>query len=58
MAYVEVHFKDPRHDYITSVSSNITEEEVIDYFLGEYFDVGSYPVENLQMCIDVIFKDG
>jgi hypothetical protein len=53
---VDVLFENPEYNYTTSVSQFITEEEARKYFVGTTFDVGSFPEENPQVCIDIRFK--
>ena len=33
-------------------------ESTIEYFLGKYFDVGIYPIENLEKVVKVEIFDG
>jgi len=54
---VKVKFEDSANDYETNVSSQTTEITAIRYFVGKYFDMGIYPVENMQQCIGIEFTD-
>lgn len=54
---VKVIFEDPMYNYFTHVSHNSTEEGCGSYFIGKYFDVGIYPKENMQKCIDIKFTN-
>ena len=58
MGSVTVKFKDPEHNYTTSVSPLATEESVRRYFVGKKFDVGVYPHEDMQEVIDIDFEKG
>ena len=53
MKTVKVMFADSRHDYTTSVNPKATDEELKKYFVGARFNVGVYPIENMQECIDI-----
>lgn len=55
MKSIKVIFKDSQYNYVTSISDKATEEEVKKYFLGKWFDMGIFPAENMQQCINVIF---
>lgn len=52
---VEVMFKNPKYNYRTSVSPNSTEKSARDYFVGQFFDVGVYPKEQMEEVIDIKF---
>lgn len=53
---VLVMFDNPKYNYQTSVSIQSTKESCENYFVGKYFNVGSYPVENMQKCIGIKFN--
>ena len=55
---VEVKFEDSSYNYVTNVSSQSTEESSRAYFVGKYFNLGAYPIEDMQKCIDITFKLG
>lgn len=55
---VDVKFKNPKYNYTTSVSSGVNEKSARDYFVGTMFDVGSFPDENLQKAIDIVYHKG
>jgi hypothetical protein len=55
LGMVRVKFADPKYNYETNVSGNITEEKARNYFVGKMFDVGTYPNENMQKVIDIDF---
>ena len=38
---------------VTSMAAGITLEDAQNYFIGHYFDVGAYPIENMQTAISV-----
>jgi hypothetical protein len=52
---VKVIFKNPVYNYVTSVNGKSSEEGLRNYFVNTVFDVGGYPVEDLQKCIDIKF---
>lgn len=54
---VKVLFTDSKYNYETNVSSNSTEQTAKEYFVGKYFDLGIYPKEDFQKCIDIEFID-
>lgn len=56
MKSVKVIFEDPKHNYYTTVNGSNTDEEIKEYFVGTYFNVGVYPVEDMQKCIKVEIK--
>ena len=43
------------HTWTTSVSNETTEATANDYFLNQWFDVGLYPVEKMEMVVKVEF---
>jgi hypothetical protein len=53
---VTVKFKNSKYNYETEVSSNTTAKSAHEYFVGQYFDVGSYPKENMQRVIGIDFN--
>lgn len=55
MNLVKVKFNNPKYNYSTSVSSDVTESEARKYFVGKMFDVGVYPKENMQKAVDIEF---
>ena len=55
MGLVKVKFSNPKYNYSTSVSGDISETEARKYFVGKMFDVGSYPKENMQKVVDIEF---
>ena len=64
MKIAHVFFKDSKYDYMTSVSSKPSDEEIVNSFKGNTFNMGgmSYNHENdqetevddLQVCIECI----
>jgi len=54
---VKVFFEDATNNYITSVSSQATKTTTTQYFVGKMFNVGAYPVEDMQKCIGIEFTD-
>jgi hypothetical protein len=53
---VTVVFEDAKYNYTTSVNPNCTDEEIKEYFCGKMFDVGAYPVENMQIAVGVVIS--
>lgn len=43
--------------YTWSTSINGTDEEINKYFMGQYFDVGVFPVEKMEKVVSVVVKD-
>jgi hypothetical protein len=41
----------------TSISATASYESTIEYFLGKYFDVGIYPIENLEKVVKIEIFD-
>lgn len=54
---VKVFFEDSANNYETSVSSQTTEDSAKKYFVGSRFNVGCYPVEDMQKCTGIEFTD-
>ncbi len=52
---VAVFFADEKYNYSTSVSAQATEESAREYFVGKFFDMGIFPVENMQQCTGILF---
>lgn len=50
---VLVMFEDQAKNYKTPVNGKLTDEEIKEYFINTVFNVGIYPVENMQKCINV-----
>jgi len=55
LGVVEVKFSDPKYNYQTNVNPKITEKEAREYFVGKRFDLGVFPKEDYQECIDIDF---
>jgi len=54
---VKVLFADSKYNYSTDVSTKTTEQTAKRYFVGQDFDLGIYPAENMQTCIGIEFTD-
>lgn len=54
---VKVLFDNPQHNYTTDVSAQSTEQSASSYFVGKQFDMGQYPIENLQTCKAIEFTN-
>jgi len=55
MNSVQVMFNDPKYNYITSVSAQSSKQSCTDYFVGEAFNMGQYPKDDYQRCVDIKF---
>jgi len=55
LAKVDVIFSNPKFNYSTNVNSELTEKEARDYFVGNIFNVGSFPKEQMEDVIDIKF---
>ena len=53
---VTVKFKNSKYNYETEVSPNTTAKSAYEYFVGQSFDMGSYPRENIQRVIGIDFN--
>lgn len=53
MKTVKVIFANPEYNYKTSVSATATEESIKKYFIGQYFNLGIFPTEDIQQCINI-----
>jgi len=53
MNSVLVKFANPQYNYVTSI--NGSEDSARKYFVGKYFNVGSFPKEDFQKVIDIEF---
>jgi hypothetical protein len=53
---VKVMFNDSKYNYMTSLSTQCAKQDAQDYFIGQTFDVGVYPVENMQTCIGIEYS--
>lgn len=54
---VKVMFQDSQYNYETNVSAETNKESSEKYFIGKFFDMGVFPIENLQKCINIEFTD-
>jgi hypothetical protein len=52
---VNVFFEDEQYNYSTNVSSKTTKEDAEKYFVGAWFNVGSYPSEIMRKVIKIEF---
>lgn len=50
-------FEDQANNYKTPVNGKLTDQEIKEYFINNVFNVGAYPVENVQICINVEIQD-
>jgi len=58
MNTVKVIFANSRYNYTTSVSAQTSEADARKYFIGQYFDMGTFPKENMQRVIDIEYTRG
>lgn len=54
---VLVVFADSKYNYTTNVSATATAESIRKHFVGMRFNLGAYPVEDFQVCINVCLLD-
>ena len=52
----KVMFNDSKYNYMTSLSAQCAKQDAQDYFIGQTFDVGVYPIENIQTCIGIEYS--
>jgi len=52
MKSIEVKFKDSKYNYLTNV--NGTKDEIINYFVGTFFNLGTVN-DNMQQCTSIEF---
>jgi hypothetical protein len=50
---VKVIFKNPKYNYTALVNPNMKNKDLRTYFVNSQFDLGTYPKENLQTCINI-----
>ena len=53
---VYVMFKNPEYNYFTSMGSNVTKEMAEKYFIGNSFNVGTYPNEQFETVIGIKYS--
>ena len=53
----KVIFENPEYNYVTSVNGKLSDEEIIKYFKGKIFNLGTVG-DNLQKCIDCKIIEG
>lgn len=53
MKVVKIIFENSVYNYLTDINPQCTYQEIRKYFVNSYFDVGVYPAENMQKCINV-----
>ena len=56
--WVEVIFANSEYNYSTSVSDTTNEKNAREYFVGKWFNMGSYPKELMMQVKDIIFHEG
>ena len=52
---VKVKFDNSQYNYTTSVSPQSTEQSCREYFVGNLFNLGQYPVDDFQRCASIEF---
>lgn len=53
MQTVKVIFSNDKYNYYTSVSEKSTEDSLRKYFVGSWLNMGCYPIEDMQRCVDI-----
>lgn len=56
MKTVKVIFEDTKYNYTTSVNSKVSFDDVVSYFVGQWFNVGCGEDDNMQKCVAVIVE--
>lgn len=56
MKTIKVIFEDKKHNYYTTVNASNSDEDIKKYFVGSFFNVGIFPIEDLQKCIKIEIK--
>ena len=56
MISAKVMFNNSKYNYITSLSAQCTKQDAQDYFIGQTFDEGVYPIENMQACTGIEYS--
>lgn len=56
MNTVKVMFRDPKYNYITSLSARSTKADAEDYFVNQPFNVGDYPRDDYQVCVGIEYN--
>lgn len=41
--------------FITGFNAQVSREEIAKYYMGNYFNVGTYPKEDMQQAVKVEF---
>ncbi len=52
MKTAHIKFKNEKYNYSTNINPKCTNKEIKTYFVNTVFNVGSYPLENMQECIN------
>lgn len=47
---VLVQFENPKYNYSTSVNGNLSDAEILSYFIGKWFNLGNVS-DNMQKCV-------
>lgn len=55
---VLVKFKNEKYNYTTPVSGTASISDTYAYFVGQWLDMGTYPIENMQQCIGIEIVKG
>jgi len=48
---VHVKFAETKYNYHTDVSNNPSDESLRDHFVGATFNLGAFPIDDMQTCI-------
>lgn len=46
-----VKFSNEKYNYMTSVNGNLTDDEIKNYFIGKYFNLGNSDKDDMQKCV-------
>lgn len=55
MKAIKVIFQNDKYNYFTDVNPKVTQKDIESYFIGKKFNLGVFPVEDMQECINVEF---
>lgn len=52
----KVIFADEKYNYSTSVSGKLLNDEIINYFKGTFFNLGSSTKDDMQLCVNCVVE--
>lgn len=56
MAKVTVKFNNETYNYSTMVNDNCSDDQIQEYFIGTWFNLGISGKDDLQKCIDIVIE--